>query len=171
MESVEAHKAGITLFAADCWSTAAHHCAWPTASSGWWPPPLLPLPLAILLPLLQPLRRLLRRDDSGRQASLAAVTAMDTLADICPHHSDGKRGGSQDAGSHRTRRCARAAAAAQHNAHTLRTPKHEGLEGCFVLFVGFTLPMQAEFPRFGGLRSEICRLAPCITVHHLANTA
>ena len=39
VESVEAHKAGITLFAADCWSTAAHHCAWPTASSGWWPPP------------------------------------------------------------------------------------------------------------------------------------
>jgi hypothetical protein len=26
VESVEAHKAGITLFAADCWSTAAHHC-------------------------------------------------------------------------------------------------------------------------------------------------
>ena len=32
VESVEAHKAGITLCAADCWSTAAHHCAWPTAS-------------------------------------------------------------------------------------------------------------------------------------------
>ena len=26
VESVEAHKAGITLFATDCWSTAAHHC-------------------------------------------------------------------------------------------------------------------------------------------------
>jgi len=91
VESVEAHKAGITLFAADCWSTAAHHCAWPTASSGWWPPPLLPVPLAILSLLLQPLLRLLRRDDSspasrGRQASLAAVTAMATLADVCPHH-------------------------------------------------------------------------------------
>ena len=23
--------------AADYWSTAAHHCAWPTSSSGWWP--------------------------------------------------------------------------------------------------------------------------------------
>ena len=92
VESVEAHKAGITLFAADCWSTAAHHCAWPTASSGWWPLPLLPLPLAILSLLLQPLRRLLRRDHpspstvAGRQASLAAVTAMATLADVCPHH-------------------------------------------------------------------------------------
>jgi hypothetical protein len=112
VESVEAHKAGITLFEADCWSTAAHHCAWPTASSGWWPPPLLPVPLAILSLLLQPLLRLLRRDDSspasrGRQASLAAVTAMATLADVCPHHLDGKRGGSQDAGSHRKRRCAR----------------------------------------------------------------
>ena len=30
--------------------------------------------------------------------------------------------------------------------------------------------MQAEFPRFGGLRSEICRLAPCIMVHYLAIT-
>jgi len=72
VESVEAHKAGITLFAANCWSTAAHHCAWPTASRGWWPPPLLPLPLAILSLLLQPLRRLLRRDHpspaSSRQA-------------------------------------------------------------------------------------------------------
>jgi len=69
---VEAYKAGITLFAADCWSTAAHHCAWPTASSGWWPPPLLPVPLAILSLLLQPLLRLLRRDHpspaSSRQA-------------------------------------------------------------------------------------------------------
>ena len=37
--------AGITLFAVDCWSTAVHHCAWPTASSGWWPPPLLPVPI------------------------------------------------------------------------------------------------------------------------------
>ena len=27
VESVEAHKAGITLFAVDCWSTAAHDCA------------------------------------------------------------------------------------------------------------------------------------------------
>ena len=26
VESVEPHKAGITLLAADCWSTAAHHC-------------------------------------------------------------------------------------------------------------------------------------------------
>ena len=92
VESVEAHKAGNTLFAADYWSTAAHHCAWPTASRGWWPPPLLPLPLAILSLLLQPLRRLLRRDHpspstvAGRQASLAAVTAMATLADVCPHH-------------------------------------------------------------------------------------
>ena len=30
---------------------------------------------------------------------------------------------------------------------------------------------RALFPRFGGLRSEICRLAPCIVVHSLANTA
>jgi hypothetical protein len=44
---------------------------------------------------------------AGRQASLAAVTAMATLEDVCPHHLDGKRGGSQDAGSHRKRRCAR----------------------------------------------------------------
>ena len=77
MESVEAHKAGITLFAADCWSTAAHHCAWPTASSGWWPPPLLPLPLAILSLLLQPLLLLLRRDHpspaSSRQAGYIAL--------------------------------------------------------------------------------------------------
>ena len=69
VESVEAHKAGITLFAADCWSTAAHHCAWPTASSGWWPPPLLPLPLAILSLLLQPLRRLLRCDHPSPASS------------------------------------------------------------------------------------------------------
>ena len=31
-----------------------------------------------------------------------------------------------------------------------------------MLFVGYTLPMQTEFPRFGGLRSEIYRLAPCM---------
>jgi hypothetical protein len=31
-----------------------------------------------------------------------------------------------------------------------------------MLFAGFAKPMQAEFPRFGGLRSDICRLAPCI---------
>ena len=50
---------------------------------------LLPLPLAIILLLLQPLLRLLRRvllPVAGRQASLAAVTAMATLADVCPHH-------------------------------------------------------------------------------------
>ena len=39
------------------------------------------------------------------------------------------------------------------------------------VFAAFALPMQAEFPRFGGLRSEICRLAPCIMVHYLAITA
>jgi hypothetical protein len=39
------------------------------------------------------------------------------------------------------------------------------------VFAAFALPMQAEFPRFGGLRSEICRLAPCIMVHYLATTA
>ena len=40
------------------------------------------------------------------------------------------------------------------------------------LFAGFVLPMaQAEFPRFGGLGPEICRLAPCIMVHYLAITA
>jgi len=33
------------MFAVDCWLTAAHHCDWSTASSGW-PPPLQPLPLA-----------------------------------------------------------------------------------------------------------------------------
>ncbi len=46
-------------------------------------------PLAILSLLLQPLLRLLRRDHpspASRQASLAAVTAMATLADVCPHH-------------------------------------------------------------------------------------
>ena len=69
----EAHKAGmVTLFAVDCWSTAAHLSAWPIASSGWPPPPLLPLPQAILSPLLQPLLRLLRRGHpspaSSRQA-------------------------------------------------------------------------------------------------------
>jgi hypothetical protein len=48
--------------------------------------------IAILLLLLQPLLRLLRRDHpspvpvAGRQVSLAAVTAMATLADVCPHH-------------------------------------------------------------------------------------
>ena len=92
VESVEAHKAGITLFAADCWSTAAHHCAWPTASSGWWPPPLLPLPLAILSLLLQPLRRLLRRDHpspaSSRQAGQPCCGHRHghPFADVCPHH-------------------------------------------------------------------------------------
>ena len=40
-----------------------------------------------------------------------------------------------------------------------------------MLFAGFAKPMQAEFPRFGGLRSEICRLAPCIVVHSLTTTA
>jgi hypothetical protein len=40
-----------------------------------------------------------------------------------------------------------------------------------MMFAGFALPMQIEFPRFGGLRSEICRLAPCIMVHYLANNA
>ena len=40
------------------------------------------------------------------------------------------------------------------------------------LFAGFVLPLQAEFPRIGGLvRPEICRLAPCIMVHYLAITA
>ncbi len=52
----------------------------------------------------------------------------------------------------------------------------EGVRGMFreqleMLFAGFALPMQAEFPRLGGLRSEICRLAPCIMVHHLATNA
>ena len=42
VESVEPHKAGITLLAADCWSTAAHHCACPIASGGWWRVYLLP---------------------------------------------------------------------------------------------------------------------------------
>ena len=92
----EAHKAGmITLFAVVCWSTAAHICAWPIASSGWPPPPLLPLPQAQFFRLcLQPLLRLLRRGHpspillpvAGRQASLAAVADMATLADVCPHH-------------------------------------------------------------------------------------
>ena len=60
---------------------------------------MLPLPLAIILLLLQPLLRLLRRvllPVAGRQASLAAVTAMATLADVCPHHET-ERGGSQGA--------------------------------------------------------------------------
>ena len=85
----------ITLFAVVCWSTAAHICAWPIASSGWPPPPLLPLPQAQFFRLcLQPLLRLLRRGHpspillpvAGRQASLAAVADMATLADVCPHH-------------------------------------------------------------------------------------
>ncbi len=68
----------------DCWSTAAHHCAWPTASSGWWPPPLLPLPLAMLSLLLHRLtgpkrpRRTLtagaRPSLKGRLASVAVRT-------------------------------------------------------------------------------------------------
>jgi hypothetical protein len=54
----------------------------------------------------------------------------------------------------------------------------EGVRGMFreqswkcCLWVSYTLPMQTEFPRFGGLRSEICRLAPCIMVHYFATTA
>ena len=90
MELVEAHKAGFTLFAVDCWSTAAHHCAWPTASSGWWPAAFAAPSIAILLLLLQPLLRLLRRDHpspaSSRQASLAAVIAIATLSDVCPQY-------------------------------------------------------------------------------------
>ena len=59
------------------------------ASSGWPPPPLLPLSQAILSPL--PAAIAVRRGhpspaSSGRQASLAAVAAMATLADVCPHH-------------------------------------------------------------------------------------
>ena len=55
---------------------------------------MLPLPLAILSLLLQPLLRAcgccgattLLLPVAGRQASLAAVAAMATLADVCPHH-------------------------------------------------------------------------------------
>ena len=112
VESVEAHKAGIALCAIDCWSTAAHHYAWPTASSGWWPPPLLPVPLAILSLLLQPLLQLLRRDHpypaSSRQAGQPCCGHRHGHPFGCMSSPrDGERGGSQGAGSHRKRRCAR----------------------------------------------------------------
>ncbi len=160
VESVEAHKAGIALFEADCWSTAAHHCAWPTASSGWWPPPLLPVPLAILSLLLQPLLRRLSRDDSSPASSRQA-------GQPCCGHRHGHPCGCMSSPFRRKEgqqpRCWVA-------------PEAKVCAGCFVkklemLFEGSTLPMQAEFSRFGGLRSEICRLAPCIMVHSLATTA
>ena len=84
----------ITLFAVDCWSTAAHLCAWPIASrfqrlaAAAFAASSSSNPYAfacshccgccgaatLLLPV------------AGRQASLAAVSAMATLADVCPHH-------------------------------------------------------------------------------------
>ena len=60
-----------------------------------------------------------------------------------------------------------------------RSAKVKDLHKKWLLLVGYgsthcatdTPNVQAEFPRFGGLRPEICRLAPCIMVHYLANNA
>ena len=88
------------------WSTAAHQCAWPTASRGWWPAAFAASSIAILLLLLQPLLRLLRllrRDHpspaSSRQAGQPCCGhrhghPFGCMSSPC----DGERGGSQGAG-------------------------------------------------------------------------
>ena len=162
VESVEAHKAGITLFAADCWSTAAHHCAWPTASSGWWPPPLLPLPLAILSLLLQPLLRLLRRDHpspaSSRQAGQPRCGRRHGHPCGCLSSPlrRSERGGSQ--------RCWLLGRIISEGVR--EGFREKSWKGCLraSMFVSIIL---RGLLRIWGLRSEICRLVPLHLVHYL----